>query len=53
MGPREERTGSRSPYRVGYSKARKGTSPKFESVYGREALRVAAWPRPEEKKKRT
>ena len=51
MGPREERTGSRSAYGVGYSKARKGTSPKFESIYGRDALRVAAWPRPEENEK--
>ena len=47
MGPKEGRTGSRSPYRVGYSKARKGASPKFESIYDREALRVAMWPRPE------
>ena len=51
VGPRGERTESRLPYRVGYSKAREGASPKFESIYGREALRVAAWPRPEENEK--
>ena len=29
-------------------KLAKGASPEFESIYGREALRVAVWPRPEE-----
>ena len=30
-------------------KLAKGTSPKFESIYDQEALRVAVWSRPEEK----
>ena len=51
VGPRGERTESRTPNRVGYSKARKGASPKFESIYGREALCVAAWPKPEQNEK--
>ena len=29
-------------------KLAKGTSPKSESMYDREALHVAVWPRPEE-----
>ena len=43
LGPKQGQTEIRSPYRVGFSEARKGTSPKFESIHDREALGVVVW----------